>query len=211
MVFPAKRAVLRILEAVVSIGIARARARNDAGAATSTRVPGPSAGDRSPRGPLRAHGARWVAVALATALLGGPDASTVRAAAYVWNAPLNDPVKPQGGVGRWSNPKDWLPQAVPTATDNVTIPAGAGALLLDVNATVQNFTQSGPASFLQGNPNKVGPGFDLTVKGMFTWSGGTEANARGARNGSTIAQGGFAISGGVDLRGAPWTSTRPGP
>lgn len=84
--------------------------------------------------------------------------------------------------GNWSDPANWSPAGVPTATDDIII--STGKVLVDVEATVSTVTMSGGT--IDGTEN-------LTVSGDFEWSGGTVSAA--AAGPSMIVNGVLTING----------------
>jgi hypothetical protein len=64
--------------------------------------------------------------------------------------------------GNWSNPLNWSPNQVPTATDDVTL--GDVTMTLDIAATASNLTMSADGTVVGAN--------SLVLTGALNWSGG---------------------------------------
>ncbi|HHY56829.1 MAG TPA: hypothetical protein GYA08_15495, partial [Chloroflexi bacterium] len=111
------------------------------------------------------------------------------------------------GDGLWMTPANWNNNTLPGADDDVYIPAGATVryttyyyIVRSVRSEGQLLVESGSlyvtedmvvrSNLRQGSAATINATGDITVTGVFTWSGGTHSGA-----GRTVAQGGLVIDG----------------
>ena len=112
------------------------------------------------------------------------------------------------GDGLWMTPANWNNNTLPGADDDVYIPAGATVRYTTYYYIVRSLRSDGQLTvesgqlyvtedmvvrnhLTQGSAATINATGDITVTGVFTWSGGTHSGA-----GRTVAQGGLMLDGG---------------